>query len=97
MLKKWKKFSQNFTSIHRFCLPSSTISSYFNSSYYSFFTFLTLYPISFNISQKNFVLRANGGLIPKHPLPTPLDGPIMKRLKKEKVIKNSGRKTEFFL
>src|SRR6218665_385948 len=70
MSKKWQKFSPNFTSIHRFCLPSSTISlsSYFNSSYYSFFTFLTLYPVFFNISKKN-LLRANGwGFNPPNPL-----------------------------
>src|SRR6218665_1718244 len=62
------------TSIHQFSLPSSTISPYFNSSYYSFFTFFTLYSILFNISQKKFLLRPNGGgFNPQTPtLPTPL-------------------------
>src|SRR6218665_3716994 len=69
-----KKFPPNFTLIHQFSLPSSTISPYFNSSYYSFFTFFTLYSILFNISQKKFLLRPNGGgFNPQTPtLPTPL-------------------------
>src|SRR6218665_2582622 len=68
-----KKFPQNFTSIHQLSLPSSTISSYFNSSYYSFFTFFTLYPIFFNISQKKFSPETQWGVLtPKPPLPTPL-------------------------
>src|SRR6218665_231876 len=50
-----------------------TISPYFNSSYYSFFTFLTLYSILFNISKNKFLLRPNGEVLtPKPPLPTPL-------------------------
>src|SRR6218665_1401893 len=71
--KNGKKCSPNFTSIHRFCLPSSTIFPYFNLSYYSFFTFLTLYPIFFNISQRNFSPKSHWGFEPpKPPLPTPL-------------------------
>src|SRR6218665_3956914 len=72
-LVKSKKFPPNFTSIHQFSLPSSTISPYFNSSYYSFLTFFTLYPILFNISQKKISHETQwGGLTPKPPLPTPL-------------------------
>ena len=84
--KKWQKFlmifvffspknGKNFLKIIPwFSLSSLTISPYFNSSYYSFFTFLTLYPISFNISQKKiFSWDPMGGLTPqKLPLPTPL-------------------------
>ena len=63
MSKKLQKFPPNFTSI----------SSYFNSSYYSFLTFLTLYLISFKISQEIFLMRPNGGILtPKTFLPTPL-------------------------
>ena len=65
---------KNFLQIlHQFFLLSSTISPYFNSSYYSFFTFFTLYPIFFDISQKNSLLRPiGGGLTAKTPLPMPL-------------------------
>src|SRR6218665_2117376 len=68
MSKKCQTFPQTFTSIHRFCLPSSTISPYFNSSYYSFLTFLTLYPIFSIYLKNNFLLRANGGFNPQPPL-----------------------------
>ena len=51
-----------------FSLPSSTISSYFNSSYYLFLTFLTLYLISFKISQKKFSHETQWGVLtPKTP------------------------------
>ena len=39
----------------------------FNSSYYSFLTYLTLYLISFKISQQFFLLRPNGGFNPQTP------------------------------
>src|SRR6218665_2077059 len=65
-----QKISSKFyinTSI--FSLPSSTISSYFNSSYHSFLTFLTLYLISFKISQKKISHVTQWGVLtPKTPL-----------------------------
>src|SRR6218665_3612464 len=71
-VQKITKIYKNFFKIlHRyidFSLPSSTISSYFNSSYYSFLTFLTLYLISFKISQKFFSHET-----PKTPLAYPSD------------------------
>src|SRR6218665_3660120 len=63
-----KKCPPNFTSIHQFSLPSSTISPYFNSSYYSFLTFFTLYPILFNISLKKISPETQwGGFYPPNP------------------------------
>src|SRR6218665_317445 len=72
-VQKITKIYKNFFKIlHRyidFSLPSSTISSYFNSSYYSFLTFLTLYLISFKISQKIFFSwDPIGGFNPQTPL-----------------------------
>src|SRR6218665_1863661 len=64
-----KKFLSNFTSIHQFSLPSSTISPYFNSSYYSFFyIFDTVSNFVQYISNFFSPLTQGGGLTPK-PLP----------------------------
>src|SRR6218665_3195041 len=74
MSKNYKKFLQILHQYIDFSLLSSTISSYFNSSYYSFLTFLTLYLISLKISPKKFSHETQwGDFNPQNPpLPTPL-------------------------
>ena len=73
--KMAKMFSTFYINVHQFSILSSTISSYFNSSYYSFLTFLTLYPIFVIYLKNKFLIRPNGrGFNPQTPLPTPLTG-----------------------
>src|SRR6218665_3047367 len=77
--KNYKNFLQILHQYIDFSLPSSTISSYFNSSYYSFLTFLTLYLIYFKISQNFFSPETQwGGFNPQNPsLPMPLTGHLI--------------------
>src|SRR6218665_541276 len=67
MSKKYPKFLMIFVFlvISKNRKNTSIFRQYFNSSYYSFLTFLTLYQIFFNISQKKFSSQTQwGGLIP---------------------------------
>src|SRR6218665_1911695 len=79
-----KKFEiQNFLQIlHQYLPPSSTVSPYFNSSYYSFLTHCIQFSSIY--LRKNVLLRAIWGVLtPKPPLPTPLadsHGPFTERL-----------------
>src|SRR6218665_3321937 len=65
-----QKRLKNFLKILHLYLPSSTISPYFNSSYYSFLTIFTLYPIFFNIISQNFFSAKTqwAGFNPQTPL-----------------------------
>src|SRR6218665_3049683 len=64
-----QKNTKNFLKILYQYLPSSTISPYFNSSYYSFLTFWTLYPIFFQYISKKISPKSQWGevLTPKTP------------------------------